>query len=168
MSEWRVTATGARGSVRCFFAARPSICASSCELWQRPTPGFCAQSPSLISSSSSLKKRRNGPRISSANSSAFFCIWHDSHPAYPRTSRVHRHQRTRHPRPTPRLRWRSGFRFEGFKESVSRTSFDLCKFVRPAESSWLSLGGPVKQICPSDWLENCPGRLACSLRSSLR
>ena len=61
MSEWRVTATGARGSVRCFFAARPSICASSCELWQRPTPGFCAQSPSLISSSSSLKKRRNGP-----------------------------------------------------------------------------------------------------------
>ena len=47
MSEWRVTAMGARGSVRCFFAARPSICASSCELWRRAAPGF-AQSPSLI------------------------------------------------------------------------------------------------------------------------
>ena len=42
MSEWRVTAMGARGSVRCFFAARPSICASSCELWRRQA--FCAVS----------------------------------------------------------------------------------------------------------------------------
>ena len=50
----------------------------------------------------------------------------------------------------------------------SGRTLDLCKLVRSAKSIWLALGGSVKQTCPSDWLGNCPGRLACSLRSSLR